>query len=333
MTAQFLFLFLGLGMLTKGSDLLLTAALSYSSRLKINPLFLGLTLVAVGTSIPELTLSLASTMSGDTQLVLGNIFGANITNILLNLGISALIAPLIIKHATVRFEIPFSILAVATLVLLSLHGALFGTIVSIPFDRNFANVNIGTLQRIDGLLLLGFFAIFIYSSYFFSKSRQEKGAHVKRSSTAITLFQAIIGIVGIFAGSLLTLNSVQLISETLNLSSHFIGLSFVSLGTSLPELVTNIRASVKKRSDLAIGNVIGSNIINICFVLGIASLVRPIPLKGVNTLDFVFLAGSTIYFLILIFVFKRYRVGRYEGLLLLGGYIAYLITITLRSSL
>ena len=260
--------------LVKGADLLVDGAAAFAKKFKISTLVIGLTIVAFGTSAPELVVNIFASISGNSEIAIGNILGSNIANILLILGISALIFPLPAKKSTIKKEIPFSLLAVLVLGIL-VNDLLIDQV-------NLLDGASGLLSRIDGLILLAFMTIFMVYTFGIAKNPEEagEGEEIKNLPLAKSIAYIGIGLLGLVLGGRWIVNGAVKIAELFNVSEALIGLTIVAVGTSLPELATSAVAAYKKQADIAIGNIVGSNIFNIFFVLGVSSIIRPLPFNA-----------------------------------------------------
>lgn len=315
-------LVIGLGILIKGADWLVDGASSISTRFKISPLVIGFTVVAFGSSSPELVVSILSAVRGSTDLALGNVIGSNIFNILLVLGVASVVFPLRVHISTVWKEIPMSFLAAAMLVILGFQNILdTGGFASLPIG---AGEVTGQISFSNGLVLLAFFIIFMYYAFGMAKADKEGGLPIKKVSLPASFVWILLGIFGLALGSILTVENAVSLGRGLGVSENFIGLTIVAFGTSLPELVTSVTAAIKKNADIAVGNVVGSNIFNILLVLGATSLVRPIPVSGQNLQDISVLFAATVLLFLFIFVFKKHTLIRLEGAIMLVFFFAYL---------
>lgn len=312
---SYLLFILGFIVLIKGADYFVDGASSLAKRLGLSPLFIGLTVVALGTSAPEFFVNIAASFEGSTGIAIGNIIGSNIANILLILGLSAVIYPLQAKDSTVRTEIPLAFLA--TLVLF----------ISVN-DRLLDNLSFNMLSRSDGLIFWLFFIIFIYYTFGIIKNPEEEETKAKdQKGPAITLAIAG-GLIALVFGSKLIVDNGLIIASALGISETLVGLTLIALGTSLPELATSIVAAHKKKPDIAIGNIVGSNIFNIFFVLGTSSLIRPIEFDPALNFDIVFTLLATLGLLLAFYVGKKKILERWQGwgfLILYVAYIAFLI--------
>ena len=305
----FLFI-LGFIFLIKGADFLVDGASSLSKRLGISSLIIGLTVVAFGTSAPELVVSVLASLEGHNELAIGNIIGSNTANVLLILGVSALIAPLAVKRQTVLKEIPFAILAIVILFIFLQDSLINGAAESM-------------LSRGEGLALLSFFAVFIYYTFVASaSSKEEEEIPDMKLSTSIVFI--ILGLIGLTFGGRWIVDGAILIAQNFGISEAVIGVTIVAIGTSLPELATAGVAAYKGETDLAIGNIVGSNIFNIFLVLGINASIQNIPYNTVMNTDlYVAIISIVLLFLFIIFS-KHHKISKSHGVIFLVCYVVYL---------
>jgi cation:H+ antiporter len=291
-----------------GANWLVDGASALAKKYKVSDLVIGLTIVAFGTSAPELVVNSIASVKGYSDIVLGNILGSNNFNLFIILGLSGLILPIKVQSSTAWKEIPIS-LFVSVLLLFMLNDFVFtGTSYS---------------SRLDGLILLVLFLLFLF--YVFNQMKNDpQTVTTENQKSAVKIWGLIIiGLGGlILGGQLVVVNSVE-IANTLGVSEKIIGLTIVAAGTSLPELVTSIVAATKKNSDIAIGNVIGSNIFNILLILSISSLIRPIEYNPKFNLDLLILIGGTIFLFTSMLTGQRKRLDRWEAGILFGFYIIY----------
>lgn len=322
----FLLIF-GFVLLIKGAGWLVDGSSSIAKRLGISNLVIGLTLVAFGTSAPELAVNIASAIKGTSEIALGNVIGSNIANILLILGICALIRPLLVQKSTTWKEIPLSLLA----------AVVVGLMVNDVFiDKAGASF----LSRIDGLILLCFFVIFMYYTFGIAKTKEKNVLEQEKQEVQfVPLPKAILmttgGLITLIIGGYWTVEGAVWLARAIGLSEVFIGLTIVAVGTSLPELATTTVAALRKNFDIAIGNIVGSNIFNIFLVLGVSSVIRPLAPPTAFNFDVGMAAlASLILFFATAFSFqrtlfgRRYEIPRAQGLfflLIYAGYIAYLL--------
>jgi len=317
MLLSIILLGIGLAIVIKGADFLITGASSLAKRFRISEMVIGLTIVAFGTSAPELVVNIFSSIAQKNELVLGNVIGSNIFNTLLILGIAGLIYPLKVQRNSVRKEIPFSILLILIFFLTANNFFFSGT----------APKNI---SRIDGLILLSLFLIFLYYTFGLSRIKSGSMENIKSYPLNKTWLFIVLGFTGLFLGGKLVVDQAVIIAMKLHVSDKLIGLTIISMGTSLPELATSAVAAIKKRSDLAVGNVVGSNIFNILLIVGISAEIRPIPYSPVFNFDLLIFGIGTLLLFIAMFTSKSKTLDRWEALVLLMLYIFYITVIILR---
>lgn len=307
---------IGLFVLIKGANYLVEGATDVARWLRVSPILVGLTIVAFGTSLPEFIVSLFSVIGNNSDISLGNIIGSNIANIGLVIGISAIIISLSVKSQTLIYEFPF--LIVSTFLLLILGN-----------DQFIFNKDTFILSRIDGLILLTIFAFFLYYIYLSFKEdrkqvKEEFGKTLVHKNLPWKNFVLISGgIVALITGGKLFIGAAQKLIVATGMSEAFLGLTIAAIGTSLPEVVTSIVAAWKKQGDLAIGNIVGSNIFNILLVLGATSIIKPININSsiLNSDGIVMLFLSLLF---LVFATRKQNIYRKEGILLLAIYLVYL---------
>ena len=309
MILHILLLIVGFVLLIKGADFFVDGASSTAENFKISKMLIGLTIIAFGTSAPEFAVSMQALAKGSTDMVLGNVIGSNILNILLILGVAAAINPIKIKDNTVKKELPLCMLISTLLVVLFL-------------DIKLANGLVNEITRSDAIVILLFFSIFIYYLASLVKAKEKEKVGKPKYKLGKSLVLVAIGLAGIIFGSNLVVEHAKGIATILGLSDHIIALTIIALGTSLPELVTTIVASIKKEQDLLLGNIIGSNIFNACVVLGIpVAIFGTITPSGFNYVDLMMLLLTS--FILFIFAETKRQITRIEGILLLIGFIAY----------
>jgi cation:H+ antiporter len=313
-------LLVGIALLIAGGELLVRGASSLAEILGISPLIIGLTIVAFGTSAPELSVNIAAAIKGSTDLSFGNIIGSNIANIGLILGIAALMKPLKVRSTVIVREIPMMILASAAAIVVSLDRVL--------------RSGQGLFDRSDALLLLLFFCVFLFYNIsdalkgrgqdsYPGQTGREAGAHDERT-VWMPLIMSLAGLVVLALAGRLTVSSAAGLARALSISEAFIGLFLVAVGTSLPELVTSVIAAARNQSDLAIGNVVGSNIFNLLFVMGVTACVRPIPVPSQGMIDLSVMAFLSIMLLPIAASGQR-TISRLEGVLLLILYVTFIV--------
>ncbi len=306
--------FIGFFLLIKGADYLVDGASSLAKKLKMSDLMIGLTIVAFGTSAPELVVNVMAAIRHNNDIVIGNIVGSNIANILLILGVSAIIYPLTIKRNTALKEIPFAMLAVVALWMLLMDNY---------FDKN----NINMLSRLDGCILILFFIIFIYYTLGLKAETNEK---FKKQKVSKSLLLICVGLILLVVGGNWIVEGAVKIATALGISQALIGLTVVAIGTSLPELATSAVAAWKHKPDIAIGNVIGSNIFNILWVLGLSTIINPIKFNSALNFDIYFMAIVTFVLFIFAFLGKKYVLQKWQGVTMLIFYILYITYLVIR---
>ncbi|MCE7862266.1 MAG: sodium:calcium antiporter [Bacteroidetes bacterium CHB5] len=307
----YLLFVLGFVFLIKGADLLVVGASAIGRRLRISEMVIGLTIVSFGTSLPELLVTTVASLNGQAELGLGNILGSNIANVLIILGVAALIRPLPIPRDTYFIEIPFSVLA----------ALLLGFLANANIFYSGAN----TIGREEGGIMLYFFALFMIYIFVIARKKTEtpENSEVPQSMLKSVLLIAI-GIVALYFGGDWVVNGSTEIARLFGISESVIGLTIVAVGTSLPELVTSAVAAYKNNTDMAVGNAIGSNIFNILWILGFTSVLTPIPFSDHSNQDILMVLISTSALIVAVIVGKRPRISRWEGLIFLSIYAGYL---------
>lgn len=308
-----LFILIGFAVLIYGANLLVDGASSLAAKLKVPNIVIGLTIVAFGTSSPELVVNTIAAMKGNSQIVIGNIVGSNIFNIAAILGISALLFPLRVKTNTTWTEIPLALLSAVVLIILANDVILDGA------TRNI-------ISRSDAIVLLAFFLIFLaYNIHVSLNNKEEEDISIKSYSTLKSVLFIAIGLALLVVGGRLIVTYSVEIARQIGISERVIALTIVSIGTSLPELATSIVAVRKRNVDLAVGNVVGSNIFNIFFILGVSGTISSVEVIGGNQFDLIVnIFVSTLLFLF-VFTGKGRRIERWEGLLFVLIYIGYII--------
>lgn len=316
MIIDLLFFVLGIVLIIGGANSLTDGAAALARRMGLSPLMVGLTVVAFGTSAPELVVSLTSALKGSADIAIGNVVGSNIFNILAIVGITALVTPLSITASTVRKEIPLLILASCVFAVIA-WDTLFSGLIG---QENF-------LSRSEGLALLGFFLIFLTYTFSIAKSageiEQESDPNKKRKPMWLLIALIIGGLAGLIFGGDLFVSSSSSIARSFGVSEAFIGLTLVAMGTSLPELATSVVAALKKEPELAVGNVVGSGLFNIFFILGTTATVTPIKMSGVTVVDFLVMVLSSILLYVFGIFFGQRTITRLEGGILFACFIAY----------
>ncbi|TXK37084.1 calcium/sodium antiporter [Pontibacter qinzhouensis] len=305
----------GFVLLIIGADILVTGSTSLAKRYNISDMVVGLTIVSFGTSLPELIINIIASMSGNSELAIGNIFGSNVANLLLILGIAALICTLPIKRNTVLTEIPFSL--IATLLVGFLANAVL-----------FEGDKYLHISRTDGGILLFFFVLFMAYIYNIAKTNNDPEPEEDTGpvmSMGKSMLYILLGVVGLFFGGQWVVNGAVQIAGILGMSESLVGLTVVAVGTSLPELVTSAMAAYRRNIDIAVGNVIGSNIFNLLWILGISAIINPLPFDVVSNTDIVMMIFASTLLIVAIPVGKKNAIDRWNGILFLLVYVVYVI--------
>lgn len=298
----------GLILVVKGADWLVEGAAALAKKYNVSDLAIGLTIVAFGTSAPELVVNGYASYEGHSAMVFGNVIGSNNFNLFMILGIAGLIIPLTVQSSTVWKEIPLSLFSIALIWLLT--------------SSFFSDTPI--LDRLDGLMLLLIFAGFLY--YVFTQLKSDPAPieieHEQVGNIKITL-KIIAGLAGLVVGGKLVLDNAVHIAKAFEVSERIIGLTIVAAGTSLPELATSVVAAYRKKSDIAVGNIIGSNIFNFLLIFGVSALIRPVEYDPVFNRDLLMLCGGTIFLFVAMFTGKKKKLDRWEAAILLISFIVY----------
>ncbi|MDN5205224.1 calcium/sodium antiporter [Fulvivirgaceae bacterium BMA10] len=303
----------GFVVLIKGADFLVKGGSSLGKRFGMSDLVIGLTIVSFGTSMPELLVNVISSLQGSSELAIGNVLGSNIANILLILGVSALVCPLPITRNTYFIEIPFSLTATLLVGFLA-NASLFYHVTDLY------------ISRFDGVVLLFFF--FLFLGYIFMTTKEKKEAAFKTTYKEESLFKSIglttLGILGLYFGGDWIVDGALYFAGYFDVSESFIGLTVVALGTSLPELVTSAVAAFKKNTDIAVGNVVGSNIFNMLWILGASAVIKPLPFDVISNTDILMIIASSSMLIMAVVIGKRPVISRPEAIFFLIFYFAYI---------
>ena len=306
------FIILGAAVVLWGADRLTGGAVALAERMHLSQMVIGLTIVALGTSMPEFFVSLTSALKGTTDMAVGNVVGSNIFNALLIVGCAAVVAPMTIMRSTVTKDIPFALFASLILLLMCING---------------------NISRLDAAILVAVLFLFFYVSFKGAKETQAddnlQSAEEEQPSSPIwkALLYVVLGLTGLIIGSNIFVDHAAGLAKQLGMSEAVIGLTIVAGGTSLPELATSIVAARKGSSGIAIGNVLGSNVMNILFILGLTGLISPMQIQGITWTDFSMLGISML--LLWLFSFTRFKIERWEGVLLIAIFIAYMTSLIL----
>ncbi|MGX4599651.1 calcium/sodium antiporter [Faecalimicrobium sp. JNUCC 81] len=324
---NYIFLIVGFILLVKGADIFVDGSSSIAKILKIPPIIIGLTIVAFGTSAPEAAVSITASINGQNGMAIGNVIGSNIFNLLMVVGASGFISTLLVEKSILSRELPFVLITSILLIVLSADIFISG-----PSSY--------TLSRMDGAILLILFAGFVY--YLVSSALKSRNSSLNDDETSLdievidrdimvqqksspmskSIFLSVVGILAIILGGKIVVDCASNIASSFGISDHLIGLTVVAIGTSLPEFVTSIVAATKGESDLALGNVIGSNIFNILFVLGISALISPMTIDPKLFIDGAIMIIATI--ITFLFAYRKNNVNKYESLTLMILYVAYM---------
>jgi len=310
---------IGFIILIKGADLLIKGASSIAKRNRISDLVIGLTIVSLGTSLPELVINVFASITGNSSIAIGNIFGSNIANVLLILGLSAVFSPLALKKSTIYSEIPFALIATLLVGFLA-NASLFHAKPQL------------FISRYDGIILMFFFLLFML--YIFRIAKHSKEDTIEETGSLITQRKSLVfilaGMVMLFFGGTWVVDGAIEIAGALGLSEALIGLTIVAVGTSLPELVTSVVAAAKKNADIAVGNVVGSNIFNILWVLGLSAVIKPMPFNIINNLDVFFMVFSLVVIILAVIARGKSQIVRTAGIIFLLLYVAYVVFLVYR---
>lgn len=308
---------LGFVALVKGADWLVTGSSAIAKRLGISDFVIGLTIVSVGTSAPELIVNVMASINGNAGIAIGNVLGSNIANVLLILGISAIIYSLPIQRNTVLSEVPFS-LAAALLVGFLANTDIFGL-----------EHNEHGLGRIDGVIILFFFGLFLMYVFTLPSAKEDsQDPTIQAMSGAKAALLTVIGVAALFLGGKWVVDGAVQLAQLFGMSEAFIGLTIVAVGTSLPELVTSAMAAYRRNTDIAVGNVVGSNIFNLLLILGLSSVIRPLPFQQSSNIDLLVVVLSGALIILALALGRRLVIKRYDGVIFVlcyVGYIAYLL--------
>lgn len=315
MTIQLLILAAGLLLILFGANYLVDGASSIAKRFGLSEFIIGVTIVGIGTSAPEMVVSFLSAIQGKADMAIGNIVGSNIFNSAMILGMTALISPLVITRSNIRKDIPLNIFVTALLIFLGLNFTIFGK---------------GTdqLSRLDGIILLGIFVWYLWSS-FRSDSASDDESPIKQYSIVVSVLMIAGGLAGLIFGGRLFVNSATEIAKLFGVSDKFIAITVMAAGTSMPELATCVVAAFKGRGQLALGNILGSNISNILLILGGSALISPLSFNGMTIVDLGMVLACSLFILLSAWCFRKKSLDRIEGLILIImeiGYMYYLIS-------
>ena len=311
MAIQIFILVAGLLLILFGANYLVDGSSSIAKKFGLSEFIIGLTIVGIGTSTPEMVVSFLSSFQGKADMAIGNIVGSNIFNTMMILGITALIAPLAITKSNLKKDIPLNIIVTILLILLGMNLTIFGK----GQDQ---------LSRIDGALLLGIFVWYLWSSFKSDSADDDEESQVKEYSGLMSVVLILGGLAGLIIGGKMFVNAATELAKAFGVSDKFIAITVMAAGTSMPELATCVVAALKGRGQLALGNILGSNISNILLILGGAALINPLSFSGMTTVDLGAVLASALFILISAYTFKKKQLDRFEGVVLLLMEIAYM---------
>ena len=303
-------LIVGFAALILGANWLVNGATSIGVKAKLSPLIIGLTIVAFGTSLPEMIVNVFSCIKGSPGLAIGNIIGSNTMNILLILGVSSMIYPIDVSRISIRRDIPAGFIATFAITLMA---------------NDFFRGTSGTICWVEGLVLLGMGAGYLWLTFKKNSDDSEDSETQQELPWGKTIFQLVLGIIGLYLGGELVSRNAQILALSWGMSESTVGLTVVATATSLPELITSIVAALKKNSSIAIGNVLGSNILNIFMVLGVSSLITPLPFDTHMNHQLMILFAANAIMLTTVFTGKGRKISRFEGSILTLGYVAFML--------
>jgi len=303
---QLVLLVLGFVMLVKGADWFVEGASKLADKFGIPQLVIGLTIVAMGTSLPEAAVSISAALKGSAEITIGNVVGSNILNVFIILGLTSVIRAVAVQNSTIKYEIPFTVIVTVLL------GAL--------------GLTDNTVGRLDGVILWVFFIGYLIYLFKMAKNgapEEETPEGDKNEPIWKLLLLIVVGAVLIVWGSNISVDAATALAQIFGMSERLIGLTIVALGTSLPELVTSVTAAMKGKADIAVGNIVGSNIFNILFVVGTSALITPVVYSASFWVDTIAAVAAMV--ILLLCVFKNKKLGRVGGIILLAGYVVYFV--------
>ena len=316
MTIQILILIAGLLLILFGANYLVDGSSSIAKKFGLSEFIIGLTIVGIGTSTPEMVVSFLSSFQGKADMAIGNIVGSNIFNTMMILGVTALITPLVITKNNLRKDIPLNILVTVLLITLGMNSSLFG-------------IGQNQLSRVDGIILLGIFIWYLWSSFKSDSADDDDDSQIKEYTGFMSVVLIIAGLAGLIIGGRMFVNAATELAKMFGVSDKFIAITVMAAGTSMPELATCVVAAFKGRGQLALGNILGSNISNILLILGGAALINPLSFSGMTSFDLGAVLISALFILASAYTFKKKKLDRFEATVLLlmeAGYMWYLIS-------
>lgn len=316
MTIQILILIAGLLLILFGANYLVDGSSSIAKKFGLSEFIIGLTIVGIGTSTPEMVVSFLSSFQGKADMAIGNIVGSNIFNTMMILGITSLITPLVITKNNLRKDIPLNILVTVLLITLGMNSSLFG-------------IGQNQLSRVDGIILLGIFIWYLWSSFKSDSADDNDDSQIKEYTGFMSVVLIIAGLAGLIIGGRMFVNAATELAKMFGVSDKFIAITVMAAGTSMPELATCVVAAFKGRGQLALGNILGSNISNILLILGGAALINPLSFSGMTVVDLGAVLICAVFILASAYTFKKKKLDRFEGTILVlmeAGYMWYLIS-------
>lgn len=313
---QTLILLGGLLLILFGANYLVDGSSSIAKKFGISEFVIGLTIVGIGTSTPEMVVSFLSAFQGKADMAIGNIVGSNIFNTMLILGITSIIAPLMITKSNLKKDIPLNIIVTILLIILGMNSTLFG-------------VGEDKLSRVDGLVLLGIFAWYLWSSFKSDGEADDESEGIIVRSVGVSTIMVIGGLAALIVGGKLFVNSATSLAQMFGVSDKFIAITVMAAGTSMPELATCVVAALKGRGQLALGNILGSNISNILLILGGSAVISPLSFSGMSAVDLGTILTCSVFILLSAYIFRKKELDRFEGIVLIlmeAAYMWYLIS-------
>ncbi len=316
MWVSFILLIVGLVLILLGADALVNGASAVARKYGISEFVVGLTIVGIGTSAPELIVSAISAINGSSDIAIGNVVGSNISNVFMILGITAIIAPISLTKSNLKYDLPIA-LGVSLLLFV------------LAYDSIFLGKEFNVISRWDGLILIAMFVLFMIYSFKSPASSEQNGESAESENGKVNIVKSVLlivcGLVGLVLGGRLFVNSGSDIARGFGVSDAFIGITVMAVGTSLPELAASVNAAIKKKGQMALGNVIGSNIFNILLILGTSSIIRPLTLGGITMIDMGMMILTTIMIMLSALLISKKEIKRGVGALFFMIYIAYIV--------
>ncbi|MBO7257188.1 MAG: calcium/sodium antiporter [Bacteroidales bacterium] len=316
MWVSFILLIVGLVLILLGADALVNGASAVARKYGISEFVVGLTIVGIGTSAPELIVSAISAINGSSDIAIGNVVGSNISNVFMILGITAIIAPISLTKSNLKYDLPIA-LGVSLLLFV------------LAYDSIFLGKEFNIISRWDGLILIAMFVLFMIYSFKSPASSEQNGESAESENGKVNIvksvFLIVCGLVGLVLGGRLFVNSGSDIARGFGVSDAFIGITVMAVGTSLPELAASVNAAIKKKGQMALGNVIGSNIFNILLILGTSSIIRPLTLGGITMIDMGMMILTTVMIMLSALLISKKEIKRGVGALFFMIYVAYIV--------